>query len=161
MKQDDGQTPDIDPVQAFLEGSLRKEIGLKSEDLSVGLEVARNHLKRGAPAEALRMYVGLILCEPMNVDFQVGLANCAITLGEDHLALQAASAVVALAPRDPRGYYLSGRACLGLGHLAEAEEDLNDALAHARKTGDATVASEAQRLLKTLTAIAPPSAATA
>ncbi|WP_298958093.1 pathogenicity island protein [uncultured Methylobacterium sp.] len=146
-------------LRRFLDGGVRDAIGLRSEDLSVGLEVARNHLRRGAPAEAFRIYVGLILCEPTNVEFQVGLANCALHLEEAHLALQAASAVVSLAPKDPRGYYLSGRACLTLGHLAEAQEDLTDAVARAREARDAATADAARRLLQSLTLPAAPATA--
>ena len=84
---------------AFLKGRIRKELGLELSDLKPALDIARNHLKRGAPGEAMRTYIALVLCEPTNVDFQVGLANCALQIGENHLALHAASAVVALPAR--------------------------------------------------------------
>jgi Flp pilus assembly protein TadD len=138
---------------AFLDGAIRKELGLESIDLRPGLDVAKSHMKRGAHAEAMRIYAALVLCEPKNVDFQVGLANCALQMGENHLALQAASAVVALAPSDPRGYFLSGRACLGLGHFEEATEDLRDAVDFGRKAKDATITSEASNLLQKLAAV--------
>jgi len=132
----------------LLDGELRKRLGLTTEQLRVGLTVARNHLTRGAPADALKIYVALVLCDPLNVDFQVGLANCASVLGEHHVALQAASAVIALAPGDPRGYLLSGRSCMMLGSYAEAREDLDDALTFSND--DETVATEARHLLERL-----------
>ncbi|WP_378940817.1 hypothetical protein [Mesorhizobium sp. ANAO-SY3R2] len=119
----------------FLSGQLGAELGLSTEALRIGLTVASNHLLRGAYGEAMRVYVGLVLCEPMNVDFQVGLANCANLMGEHCVALQAASAVIMLAPSDPRGYLLSGRSCIMLGQMDEATEDLNDALKHANGNG--------------------------
>lgn len=146
-------------AQAFVAGRIRDEIGLKSADLVVGLEVARNLLKRGATQEALRTYAGLILCEPANIEVQTGLANCALQLGEHHLALQAASVVVALAPRDPRGYLLSGRACIGLRAYAEAEEDLNDAITQGREAREAGLVEEARRLLQAMPGRTPQAAA--
>ncbi len=143
-----GQTTDDENRLAILSGMIGEALGLQPNDLRLGLDVAKNQLERGRPAEALKSYAMLVLCEPTNVDFQVGLANCALRLEEFHLALQAASAVVAMRPRDPRGYLLSGRACIGLSAPAEAREDLTDALAFAKAAGDATLAAEAERLLK-------------
>ncbi len=145
-------------LAALLRGELREKLGLNSEQLRVGLSVARNHLARGASLDALRIYVPLVLCEPTNVDFQIGLANCAGLLGEHHLALQAASVVIALAPKDARGYLLSGRSCIGIGAFSEAKEDLEDALALAGS--DTAVANEAKLLLGRIAAVAE-SAATA
>ena len=137
-------------MRAFLEGSLRKEIGLKSEDLRIGLEVAKNFMKRGAFPEALRTYAALCLCEPTNIDFQIGLANCTLQMEEYHLALQAASVVVALAPRNPRGYFMSGRACVGLGHFAEAREDLDESIELGLRARDGLIVEEARKLLQVL-----------
>ena len=139
-------------ASAFAGGAIRKELGLESIDLNAGLMIARNHLKRGAFLEAMRTYVALVLCEPTNAEFQIGLANCALQMEEYHLALQAASAVVAMAPRDPRGYFLSGRACLALGHHAEAAEDLQDAIDKGRQSQDAVIVNEATQILQKLTA---------
>jgi Flp pilus assembly protein TadD len=143
---------DDETLAALLRGELRNKLGLSPEQLRIGLSVARNHLTRGAPAEAFRIYVALVLCEPANVDFQIGLANCAGLIGEHHLALQAASAVIALAPRDARGYLLSGRSCMMIGAFSEAKEDLEDALA--RAGSDAAVAGEAKVLLGRIAAAA-------
>lgn len=138
--------------ERFLNGEIRDTLGLSSDDLSVGLEVAGNLVRRGATGEALRVYAGLILCEPTNAAFQTGLANCALMAEEYHLALQAASAVISLAPRDPRGYLISGQACLGLGAQAEAAEDLQDAVRLGSEEGDAVVVDLARRLLDSVAA---------
>jgi Flp pilus assembly protein TadD len=138
----------LNGFEDFLNGSVRKELGLETIDLLPGLEVAKNHLRRGATGEALRMYTALVLCEPMNVDFQVGLANCALAIQEHHLALMSASTIVSLAPADPRGYFLSGQACIGLGQFAEATEDLTKAVELGRQARDATIVNDANVLLQ-------------
>lgn len=144
----------LDPAMLqFITGGLRKELGLESIDLMAGLDIARNHLKRGATPEAMRIYATLVLCEPANIEFQAGLANCALVMGEYHLALQAASALIALAPTDPRGFFFSGRACMGLGHYPEAVEDLGDAVQLGRKAMNAAIVNEANGLLEKLAAL--------
>ncbi len=135
-------------LQGFLSGELGRKLGLSTEQLRIGLAVAQNHIARGAYMEAFRMYMSLVLCDPMHVDFQVGLAQSAALLGEHHVAIQAASAVIALAPRDPRGYLLSGRSCFAIGSNDEAHEDLSEALRQARESGDAGLAREAGLLLE-------------
>lgn len=140
---------------AIAGGAIRDLVGLSSEHLRLGLTIAANQLKRGAKAEAMRIYAALVLCEPMNVDFQFGLANCALSLRANHLALQAASLVVALEPTKPRGYYLSGRACLALGHFSEAEEDMRKALKYAKETKSADFFQRADEILKKLSSLKP------
>jgi len=131
----------------FVSGAIGRDLGLSADELHFGLVVARNHMMRGARLEALRIYTALVICDPMNVEFQIGLANCALQIGENHLALQSASVIAALEPQNPKGYYFSGRACLGLRHLAEAEEDLREAQALARASGDAIVHRECEKLI--------------
>lgn len=143
--------PSTEDVARFLSGHFRDEIGLTSDILNVGLAVAKNHLLRGAYVEAMRIYVGLVMCEPMNVDFQVGLANCANLMGEQSVALQAASVAIMLAPSDPRGYLLSGRSCIMMGNVQEAREDLGDALKYAGDN-DAMV-KEIELLLESILAL--------
>lgn len=132
------------------DGAIGKSLGLKPEDLQAGLTVARNQLLRGAKTDALKTYITLVLCEPANCDFQLGLANCALQLNENDLALQAASAIIAIEPNNARAYYISGRACLALGHVAEAEEDLTNALNFGKEQKDSLIFSEAGLLLKRL-----------
>ena len=134
----------------FMNGGLRQDLGLEKSDLELGLIVARNQLMRGAQAEAMRTYMTLVLCEPTNVQFQIGLANCAHQLNEFHLALQAASTIIALDPRNAYGYYFSGRACLALEHYAEAQEDLTDAVTFGKQARDAQIVQEADMLLQKL-----------
>lgn len=139
-------------LKGFLGGELGRKLGLSTEQLRVGLAVAQNHIARGAYSEAFRMYMSLVLCDPMHVDFQVGLAQSAALLGEHHVAIQAASAVIALAPRDPRGYLLCGRSCFAISSYPEAHEDLSEALRLARETGDEALAREADALIQRVAA---------
>jgi Flp pilus assembly protein TadD len=152
----DASTDDAISAEArrVLAGAIREDLGLASEDLRFGLHVARNQLMRGAKQAALRTYAALVLCEPMNAEFQAGLANCASQLGDHHLALQAASAVIALDPRNALGYYLSGHACLALGHRDEAREDLLDAVSFGRAAKEAKIVVESEKLLSQLAALA-------
>ena len=137
-------------IHGFLGGELGKRLGLSTEQLRVGLSVAQNHVARGAYVEAFRIYMSLVLCDPLHVDFQVGLAQSAALLGEDHIAIQAASAVIALAPKDPRGYLLSGRSCFAVASYQEAHEDLTEALRLARESGSDALTMEASVLLERL-----------
>ena len=134
-------------------GALGQKLGLNHADLNVGLHVAKGMMERGSLGEAFRIYTALVLCEPGNVEFQVGLSNCAVIMGENSLALQAASAIVAMAPKDPRGYFLSGRACLALGQWLEAEEDFRDALSHAKQARDALITGQSEKLLAQIAAL--------
>ncbi len=132
------------------QGAIRKALGLEPNDLRLGLDVARNQLQRGATREAFRMYAALVVCDPSDAELQVGLANCALYVGENELALQAASAIVALTPADPRGYFFSGRACLALGYIAEAKEDLTQAMELASQSKNKLIADESKKYLDRL-----------
>jgi Flp pilus assembly protein TadD len=134
-------------------GAIRRGLGLESVDLRFGLDLARNQLQRGATAEAFRTYIALVLCDPSDAEFQVGLANCALVVGENELALQAASAAIALQPTNPRGLYLSGQACMALRQFVEAREDLADAIELARQTKNSMIVLEAEKLLTKLRAL--------
>lgn len=153
LGQSDSPQPrpsDDELAQALVEGALGKAFKMEPEHLRFGLHVARQHMQRGALGEALQLYSALVICMPTEVDFQVGLSNCALEVGENALALQAASVVIALAPRDCRGYLLSARACLGLGHASEAQEDLRDAISFGMSERNADVVADARRLLQSL-----------
>jgi Flp pilus assembly protein TadD len=134
-------------------GAIRRGLGLESADLRFGLDLARNQLQRGATTEAFRTYIALVLCDPSDAEFQIGLANCALMVGENELALQAASAAIALQPTNPRGFYLSGHACMALRQFTEAREDLADAVELGRKARDSLVVAEADKLLAKLRAL--------
>jgi Flp pilus assembly protein TadD len=136
-------------------GAIRKAFGLEPIDLRLGLDIARNQLRSGNAGSAFRIYATLVVSDPSDPELQVGLANCALHVGENNLALQAASAIVALTASDPRGYYFSGRACLALGHIAEAKEDLTKAIELARNSSkDALIFDEARKLLERLAVLA-------
>lgn len=143
---------DAELTRVLLEGGVGKQFGLTLPQLRLGLDVARHQLQRGAFNEAIRLYATLVLCAPTEVDFQVGLANCALKMDTPALALQAASAVIALAPRDSRGYLLSARACIALGQPVEAKEDLDDAVRFGQAERNAEIVAEARRLLLSLEA---------
>ncbi len=132
-------------AEALLSGALRERLGLSADDIGLGLAVASHTLGR-QPREALKLYAALILCDPINVACQMGLAHCALLAEEPHLALQAASVVIALAPDDPRGHLLSARACIALGNVRDAREDLASASDVAHRVGDAAALAEADRL---------------
>ncbi|MGV8938748.1 MAG: tetratricopeptide repeat protein [Allorhizobium sp.] len=140
-------------VAAFENMTLLKAIGLEPGDLTIGLAVANSMLRRGDGQDALRMYATLALCEPLNFDIQLGLAECCAELEQHDLAIQAAAVLIATSPRDPRGYFLSGRACLMAGYRAEAEEDLTHAIRFGREGGDAAIVAEAERLLLARTSL--------
>jgi Flp pilus assembly protein TadD len=144
-RREDAEISDAGRLVA--QGAVRKALGLKTPDLRLGLDLARTQLQRGALEEAFRTYVALVLCDPSDTELQVGLSNCALHVSEYNLALQAASVVVALSPTDPRGYFLSGRACLALGLIPEAKEDLDRAAELARKAKDGALYAEAQKFL--------------
>lgn len=133
-----------------IEETIRVRLGLESIDLRIGLDVARAQLQKGNVNEAFRTYATLVLCDPFDPELQVGVANCALHIQEYALALQAASAVVALVPSDPRGYCLSAKACIGLGQPQEAHEDLTSALELAGSSKDASLKQEIQLLLSEL-----------
>jgi Flp pilus assembly protein TadD len=127
--------------------ALLNALGLRPGDLATGLDVANALMRAGNHGEALRTYAVLALCEPMNYRFQLALADCAAKLEQHHLAIQAAAVLIALAPQDPRGYFISGRACMSAGYAAEAREDLTMASELCRKGGDTGLGAEAARLL--------------
>jgi Flp pilus assembly protein TadD len=147
------EMPISEAHRLIAQGAIRKALGLEPDDLRLGLDVARNQLQKGAAGEAFRIYAALVVCDPSDPELQVGFANCALHLGENNLALQAASAIVALAPSDPRGYFFSGSACLALGHVAEAKEDLTEAVERARHSKNALICAEAKKLLERLAAL--------
>lgn len=139
-----------DAVTQIWNGALREELGLDAEDLQIALGVANMKQKVGDDLSALRMYMALSLCEPRNCDFLQGLANQTLKMSLYDAALQAGSAMIALKPADPFGYYFSGSACMALGHIEEGREDIGDALTFATAVGNETLARECRRLLQQL-----------
>lgn len=138
----------------IVDAKIGERLGLETADLKVGLEVAKSFLDRGAPEKAMQIYVALVLCQPTVAEFQIGLANCALRMDEYYVAMQAASAVIAMEPANPRGYFLSGRACMALGLNDEAIEDFTEAAKFAKLSNDRLIIGEAERLLATLRNVA-------
>lgn len=132
--------PPADIAARLFAGELRTVVGLEAQDLAVGERVARNHMEKGSHGEALRLYCCLVLCEPSRTSFQIGLASAAFELGEYYIALQAASAAIALAPDDPRPYLISGKCCMMIDQYDEAREDFADAMRFSK--GDASFENE-------------------
>lgn len=149
-KERDDTSPkpgDDDVLQQLIEGGLRKSLGLSREHLRLGLDLAKTHLQRGRNAEAFRTYATMVLCDPSDPELQIGLANCALLVGENNLALQAASAAIILQPTDCRGFFLSGKACFALGLKEESKEDLTRALELSKDARNATVSAGAKKYL--------------
>ncbi|MDO1583211.1 hypothetical protein [Rhizobium oryzicola] len=132
---------------AFDNTIFLEALGLKPGDLSIGVAAATAMLRRGEGPEALRMFAMLALCDPADINIQLGLAECAAELEQHELVIQAASVLIAMAPQDARGYFLCGRACLMAGYDAEAQEDLSMAIKLDRERGAGAIAAEAERLL--------------
>lgn len=137
-------------AEMFEKGGFAGELGLKKSDLRIGLDLAKNRREKGEHVEALQLYAALVMCDMQEPDFQLGLADCAYEMGQFELCLQAASALILLSPGNPAGYYLSGAACLGLGHADEAREDLTEARDMARETRNTVIFQQSDRLLSAL-----------
>ena len=131
----------------FWDGGVRQMFGLEQADLEIALGLGNAKMSAGDLPTAFRIYTSLVLCDPSNFRYQQGLANFCIKAGEYESAIQAASSMIVLKPDNPLGYYFSGAACLALGYLAEAKEDIADALAFAEHHDDPALQTECQRLL--------------
>lgn len=131
-------------------GELPKTLGLDDQDLVAIAKMAKKALGEGDAALAFSAHALLVLLDPQNVSYQIGLAESALAANTPSAALQAASAVVASTPDNPQGYYWSARACLELGLMAEAKEDLEDAASFAKQARMGTLFAECQALLDNL-----------
>lgn len=127
--------------------SIRELMGLEVEHLIPGLAIAAKMLRQGDNEGALRTYATLVLCEPTEPRFQIGLAACALKIGQYAVALQAASAVIAFTPDQPEGYHLSAHACIGLGEYDSAIEDFTEALRLAEAANNTVIAGDSQRMI--------------
>lgn len=132
------------------QGGLAGMLGLRPGDLAQGLDVAKARRDRGDFPGAIRICTALVLCDTREPAYQLALADCAHAMGEHELCLHAASALIMLDPQSAPGHYLSGAACLGLGRLAEAREDLTEAVRLAREARNEPVYRHAERLLASL-----------
>lgn len=137
-------------LEQLLDGGLRQELGLEPEDLTAALAVANAKMKSGDAASALKIYQALVLCDPLHYPFLQGLANAALKTEYYEAALEMGAAMITLQPDNGVGYYFSAGACLALGHMSEAREDVTDALAFAEKAGDEHLMVECRRLFQKL-----------
>ncbi|MGV6872700.1 hypothetical protein ACUSIJ_08410 [Pseudochelatococcus sp. B33] len=134
--------------------SIRALLGLDVEHLLPGLDIAADRFRQGDEQGALRIYATLVLCDPTEPRFQIGLAACALDMGLAAVALRAASAVIACRPESPEGYHLSGHASAGLEEYDDAVRDFTEALRLARKRrGCAEIARDSERMLARLAAL--------
>lgn len=138
-----GETNDLEKLAR----ALRDSYDLNADELQALAHVGHLKLSAGDYAGAQRIFCLIVVMAPDEVGFQIGLADSSIALGDFDLALQAAAVVIALLPRDPRGYFISGRACLGLGLAGEAREDLTDAIRLAGQADPVGIRRRAERLL--------------
>ena len=134
-------------IEAYAAGELRKKLGLSPQILAMGLKHALGLLEVGRAEDALRLCAGIVLIEPGNINHLAALANSAIATGKAEVALNTASLMVILEPRNPLGYYFSALGCIGLDRMVEAQEDLRDALGFATQAGDDELARQAATML--------------
>lgn len=137
-------------VEAAFSGELREALGFGKQDLVAIAMMARQALTDGDAALAFRSYALLVLVDPQTLSYQIGLAESALAAEAPDAALQAASAIVATQPDNPQGYFLSGRACMALGLLNEAREDLTDAANFAKSARLGDLFGKCQALLDQL-----------
>lgn len=141
-------TGDLKEAAALLGSHLLASLDLAEGDFDAGLMLAANAMRNGHLAEALRLYATMAICQPMNYEIQLGLANCAVEAQQHYVAMQAAAVLIALYPQDPRGYIISGKACLHAGLHVEAREDFRQTIAVAEASGAGDLSAEALRLLE-------------
>ena len=115
----------------LVEQPIIDRLGLSEAHFHGVYTAAMERLASGDVDSAFRDLANLVLMAPMSMQFQLGLAQAALRAEVPELALQAAAAVIALAPNRPEGYLLSGQACLAMNERALAREDLADAIAKA------------------------------
>ena len=125
---------------------LIERLGLKAGDLDGAAHGAFVAMQAGDLESAFKGFANLVLVDPTNAGYHAGLAEVALELGHHALALQSASVIVATRGAEPEGYFLSARACLGLGEPALALEDLTQTEAMARRSGKPAYAAAAQKL---------------
>lgn len=137
---------DSGALKQFLDAGVRKTLGLAEHDLDAGLKLAGIRISSGKYEMALRLYRTLLILAPNDFRIYQGLANLCHKTGDHDKVLHCASAMIALKPADPLGYYFSAMACLALGHLEEANEDLTDAMARIGNNEDIRLKEACKKL---------------
>jgi len=130
----------------LVEPTLADRLGLQRGDLDGAARGARADLMAGRSGEAMGKFARLVLIDPTNAAFHIGLAEASLAEGHGELAMQAAATVIVDRPDHPDGYLLSARAALALGDLAAAAEDLADADRFAQARGDSGALAAVRRL---------------
>lgn len=108
-----------------------ERLGLKERHFASNFRAAMKKMEDGDLPAAFKDMANLVLLAPTSVQFQLGLAQVALRANVPELAMQAAAAIIALAPDRPEGFLLSGQACLAMGEVSLAQEDLADAISRA------------------------------
>lgn len=137
----------LDPIATELvENPLLARLGLEPSDLYGPMMQARNELLAGNAEGAFQKFARLVLVDPMNVEFQLGMGEAALALELPEIAMQSAALIITEAPDRPEGFLLSGRACLAMGEPALALEDLADAESRAQTAGNEAMARAVSQL---------------
>lgn len=133
-------------LEILIERPLIERLGLQSGDLDIAAMQGKNDLMAGRADAALARFARLVLVDPNNVDYQIGLGEAALANGAPELAMQCAAYVISARAASPAGYYLSGRAALMMGEPGLAQEDLNEAATRAAMIGERALQASAQQL---------------
>lgn len=139
----------------YLDNPPVRRLGLEPGDLYGAASAATAALQAGDRDTAFRLFAHLVLLDPANADFHAGLAEAALAMEGYELALQSASVVVATRPDAPDGYFLSARACMGLGEHDLALEDLADVERHATKPAQQPFVAAAQKMRLAINGLRP------
>lgn len=115
--------------------SLLEIMGLERGDIDGVALRAREVFLSGKEEDAVSLFVQLVMVDPTNVDYQIGLAETSLATGRAEVAMQSAAVVIADRPTSAIGYFLSGRAALLMGEIEIALEDLEDAIKLAEASG--------------------------
>jgi len=125
--------------------SLLEMMGLERGDLDAFAIIARKDFLAGKDEDAVSKFARLVMADPTNADYQLGLAETALATGRAETAMQSAALVIAERPTSPVGYFLSGRAAMLMGEVEFALEDLGDAIKFAEASGDAAILASARQ----------------
>lgn len=135
----------------FVENTLLKDMNLEPKHMHGALVNANEKLKNGDISEAFKEFAMLTLLDPNEISFQTGLAEAALATNQPELALQTASILITKEPQKGEGFYISGRACLAMGEIDLAVEDLQDAIARFEQHADKTdLINSARKLLSAI-----------
>jgi tetratricopeptide (TPR) repeat protein len=122
-------------VYDYVAGALPERMGIKPQVMRKTAEYAKTLVQVGRVDEALELYRGALLLDPLNSEYTAGFANCALMMGRADDALRTAALLVASDPDNPAGYAISGAACRMKGLYKEAAEDFADAMRLAEASG--------------------------